>query len=87
MVDIHALNMLLWSVTIVCVVAIGVAAVAVILTWLASRRRYLRHVASGIRAAEAHLAGQPGTTTSASTGHERGGDPTGQALWSYVEPL
>jgi hypothetical protein len=56
MVDIYALNMLLWAVTIACAAAIGVAAIAIILTWLASRRRHLRHVASGIHAAEAHLA-------------------------------
>jgi hypothetical protein len=49
--------MLLWGITIACAVAIGVAAGAIILTWRANRRRHLRHVASGIRAAEAHLAG------------------------------
>ena len=53
MVDIHALNVLLWAVTIICAVAVGSAAGAIALAWLADRRRDAR----GVRAVEAHLAG------------------------------
>jgi uncharacterized membrane protein len=56
MIDVHALNVALWAIVIVSAVAIGLAAVAIALTWLTERRRHLRHVASGVRAAEAHLA-------------------------------
>lgn len=56
MVDIHALDMLLWAITITCSVAIGAAAAAIAVTWLVHSRRQLRHVLGGIRAAEAHLA-------------------------------
>jgi len=57
MVDIHALNVLLWAVTIICAVAVGSAAGAIALAWLAGRRRDARGVARGVRAVEAHLAG------------------------------
>ena len=55
MVDIHALNMVLSAVAMASAVAIGAAASAIALTWLAGRRRHLRHVAAGIRSVEAHL--------------------------------
>ncbi len=57
MIDVNALNTLLWAVIITCAVATSAAAGAVTLTWLAHRGRRLRHAASGIRALESHLAG------------------------------
>jgi len=56
MVDIHALNVLLLAVPIICAVAIGSAAGAIVLAWLADRRHNARSVARGVRAVEAHLA-------------------------------
>lgn len=56
MVDIYTLDMLQWAITIICSVAIGAAAAAIAVTWLVHRGRQQRHVVSGIRAAEAHLA-------------------------------
>jgi hypothetical protein len=56
MVDIHALNILLWAVIFMCTAAVGSAAVAITAVWLADRRHHTQHVARGVRAAEAHLA-------------------------------
>lgn len=56
MVDIYALNLLFWAVTIVSAVVIGTAGAAITTAWLVSRRRHARHITTGLRAAEAHLA-------------------------------
>jgi hypothetical protein len=56
MVDVHALNLALWAVMISCMAAVVLAAGGIVWAWLAERGRRARHVADGIRAAEAHLA-------------------------------
>ncbi len=56
MVDVAALNTVLWAVLISSLVAVSLAAAGIVWAWLAQRRRRAHEVASGIRAAEDHLA-------------------------------
>jgi hypothetical protein len=56
MVDVNALNLVLWGVLISCAVAVGTAILAIGWAWLVERRRQAHVVAGGIRAAEEHLA-------------------------------
>ncbi|HKB31121.1 MAG TPA: hypothetical protein VKD26_09815 [Streptosporangiaceae bacterium] len=56
MVDVQALNTLLLSITIICAVVFAAGIAAIALTWRASVKRRERVVASGVRAAEEHLA-------------------------------
>jgi hypothetical protein len=56
MVDVNALNLVLWAVLISSLAAVGLAAAGIAWAWLAERSRRADEVASGIRAAEDHLA-------------------------------
>ena len=55
MVDVNALNMVLWGVLISALAAVALAAAGIAWAWLAERHRRAHEVASGIRAAEDHL--------------------------------
>lgn len=56
MVDVHALDLALWTVLISCIVATVLAMGGIVWAWLAERARRNRQVAGGIRAVEDHLA-------------------------------
>ena len=55
MVDIHALNTLLWSIATISAVAVALAMAGITLAWLSDRGRHAQQVAVGVRGVEAHL--------------------------------
>ncbi|MGE5286667.1 MAG: hypothetical protein ACM3ML_05585 [Micromonosporaceae bacterium] len=55
MVDIQALNTLLWSIATISAVAVALAMAGITLAWLRDRRQHAQRVVRGVRAVEAHL--------------------------------
>jgi hypothetical protein len=55
MVDINALNTVLWGIAVVSAVAVALAIAGIMLAWISDRNRRAQEVETGVRAVEAHL--------------------------------
>jgi type II secretory pathway pseudopilin PulG len=55
MVDINALNTVLWGIAVVSAVAVALAIAGIMLAWFSDRNRRAQQVDTGVRAVEAHL--------------------------------